>query len=239
MFALIIANRRGFSLVELLAVVAIIGVLALIGIPQYQKFKIKGRQAEAKTMLAAIRTAQVSFHTEFDSYHSSLRVLGVAPLGKMRYNVGFASANPSLPPQAPQDMGNLTTKSMCSGAYGTGVDSNCTVDVDVPDILLIEASVSATEFTAVALSYEDALLADGGNQSLYFMLAAELLIPAAMAGPGKIGSPTGGSVLAGNIVDSWYVNNGHLLFNRKLNKACVLTGKCDLIIGDGNTSLRK
>ena len=40
-------NKKGFSMIELMVVVAIIGVLAAIGIPQYSKFQAKARQSEA------------------------------------------------------------------------------------------------------------------------------------------------------------------------------------------------
>jgi len=61
-------NQRGFSLVELMVVVAIIGVLAAIAIPKFGVFQIKARQAEAKSNLSAIYTLEQAYQAEKDSY---------------------------------------------------------------------------------------------------------------------------------------------------------------------------
>lgn len=86
-------NKKGFSLVELMVVVAIIGILAVIGIPQYQKFMAKARQAEAKTHLNAIFQGEASFFTEYNTYTGNLSVIGAGAVGQaLRYNAGFVTA---------------------------------------------------------------------------------------------------------------------------------------------------
>jgi len=61
-------NRKGFTLIELMIVVAIIAILAAIAIPQYRKFQLKAKAAEGKTNLEAIRVAEESYAAEFDKY---------------------------------------------------------------------------------------------------------------------------------------------------------------------------
>ena len=65
-------NRKGaFTLIELMIVVAIIGILAAIAIPNFLRFQLKAKTSEGKTNLAAIRTAEESYYSEYGSYISA------------------------------------------------------------------------------------------------------------------------------------------------------------------------
>lgn len=86
-------NNKGFSLIELMVVVAIIGILASIAVPNFQRFQRRARQSEARTQLGALYTAQVAFRTEYQSYYTGLKEIGYAPEGVMLYNVGFTQEN--------------------------------------------------------------------------------------------------------------------------------------------------
>ena len=64
-------RRGGFTLIELMIVVAIIGILAAIAIPNFLRFQLKAKSSEGKTNLAAIRTAEESYFAEYGSYVSA------------------------------------------------------------------------------------------------------------------------------------------------------------------------
>ena len=84
-------NNKGFSLVELMIVVAIIGLLAAIGVPQYAKFQARARQSEAKAALGALYTAEQSFFQEWNQYTVDLRNAGFGVTGvNLRYKTGFS-----------------------------------------------------------------------------------------------------------------------------------------------------
>jgi len=61
-------SNKGFTLIELMIVVAIIGILAAIAIPNFLRFQLKSKSSEGKVNIAAIRTAEESYIAEFGVY---------------------------------------------------------------------------------------------------------------------------------------------------------------------------
>ena len=94
-----IKNNHGFSLIELLTVVAIIGILSMIGIPRYQSFRVKAYQAEVTTA------------DSFDMLHSS-QLCGIRnalgnPAGTTDAQMGVLCEG--IPPAVVAKIGALTT----------------------------------------------------------------------------------------------------------------------------------
>ena len=60
--------RQGFTLIELIVVIIIVGILASVGMTQYTKMVEKGRAAEARVVLGSLRSAEVAEYLENGSY---------------------------------------------------------------------------------------------------------------------------------------------------------------------------
>ena len=86
--------QSGFTLIELMIVVAIIGILAAIAIPNFLTYQAKSRQAEARTNLGSIFTTETAFIGEWTTYTTDLVAMGFSPTGSPRYIYGFIADNP-------------------------------------------------------------------------------------------------------------------------------------------------
>lgn len=87
-------KQEGFTLIELMIVVGIIGILVAIAAPNFARYQSKARQSEAKIALAAIYGAEKGFFSEYAAYAGSMDAIGYTPEGQRRfYNVGWAAAH--------------------------------------------------------------------------------------------------------------------------------------------------
>lgn len=117
-------NQKGFTLIELMIVVAIIGILATIGVPQFQKFQARARQSEARTSLSGIYMAMKSFHAEWNKYYGDFRAIGFSVDGRMLYDAGFANSGNGILEHPVSTYRNSTDQSrirrVCGGGFSAG-----------------------------------------------------------------------------------------------------------------------
>jgi type IV pilus assembly protein PilA len=106
-----VKQKKAFTLIELMIVVAIIGILAAIAVPNFVKFQCRSKQSEAKGNLKALYVAEEAFRAENDRYGSVAaisagvvgstvtNVIGFVPKGgktRYRYVTDSASATAFL-----------------------------------------------------------------------------------------------------------------------------------------------
>ncbi len=72
----VLRTQKGFTLIELMIVVAIIGILAAVAIPQYQNFTKKSKASEAKVILDAIITSEAAYYAEQDTMTQDMGNIG-------------------------------------------------------------------------------------------------------------------------------------------------------------------
>lgn len=110
-----LGRQSGFTLVELMVVVAIIGLLSAVAIPNFKKYQAKSKISEAKLQLSAAYTAEQSFFSDFNMYHNCLPYMGFDPgpeYPNRYYAVGFGAITPSID-------GNAYTAAVNSGLDST------------------------------------------------------------------------------------------------------------------------
>lgn len=113
-------RQDGFTLVELMVVVAIIGLLSAVAIPNFKKYQAKAKISEAKLQLAAIYIAEQTWFSDYDNYAACLIQMGYNPIGdysKRYFATGFA-----------EGVYTINAASVNSGATTNCIDSQAVTD---------------------------------------------------------------------------------------------------------------
>jgi type IV pilus assembly protein PilA len=172
-------KKKGFTLVELMIVVAIIGILAAIAIPNFIKFQARSKQSEPKANLKALFTAQRAYFSEKDSYNSTVGDIGFNPERGNRYFLATGCAT-------------LTQRTVAQESSTTG-DCGFAVDVFKGYLAITTGSIAnATESAATAGAGTCGLATTGcvvlGNTGAFAGIAA-------------------GNVDNDSVIDNWLVSS--------------------------------
>lgn len=131
-----VSNRQaGFSLLELMVVVTIVGIIAAIAMPNFQRFQSRARVAEAKQNLGAYYTAAKASYSEWNVYLGNFVAVGFRPEGRLAYRVTA-----------------LNTGAMPSGFFGPSEATCVSTGLGPTD-----CDATAVDGVAWSLNWEEAL----------------------------------------------------------------------------------
>lgn len=122
---------RGFTLVELMVVVAIIGLLAALAIPNFIRFQARSKQAEAKTSLKAIFSGQKSYYGEYDRYSTLAGDVAFAPERGNRYSYDLGSTTFSSQTAAAFGCAAVQFRTSATVSVGGGANAECAIQADI------------------------------------------------------------------------------------------------------------
>ena len=90
------SQAKGFTLVELMIVIAVVGLLAAVAFPAYQSQIEKARLTDGQSLLSRVMQAQERHHTEELSYVTDLTLLGFDDATDVESEEGYYTAAASV-----------------------------------------------------------------------------------------------------------------------------------------------
>jgi len=137
-------SAKGFTLIELMIVVAIVGILAAIAVPNFLKFQNRCKQTEAKNNLSAIYTAQISYFGEFNGFGNTFSDVRWVYEGNTRYEYFLSNS------EATGSVSGLTLPSgvaVSTFAFTAGATGNIDTETTYYDMWTINDKKKLTNVT--------------------------------------------------------------------------------------------
>lgn len=131
-------TKRGFTLIEVLVVVVIIGILAGVGMREYRRSVLRAEAAEASMLIGAVRDAMTDYGTEFGSCPSgnwSIAAIANEALEFYKYEASGCEVTIEHQPGRRGLNAKLTLNASADGlpqslsctTTGTGTENDCDV----------------------------------------------------------------------------------------------------------------
>ncbi|MEQ1774782.1 MAG: pilin [Burkholderiales bacterium] len=127
--------QKGFTLIELMIVVAIIGILAAVAIPQYQDYTVKAKLSKVAGFAAPIKTAIAIYAQEQGSYPATADAW---------VSLGIAAAGPTYTPEV-----SLAAVAANTGAITLTIRGVKATTIDGLTVVITPAAIAAGQTAIV------------------------------------------------------------------------------------------